>query len=163
MMKKIEVKLVKGVPNLDEISSIDDLIKDREERHRRIIRKAAIAQNKWLCQLMIMHEDYNINHYRPKPHTETDSATGRIDMWFDYEYVPIKPYGQLSKQEKHMVDKTEHLMSAMAFYDDYDMEHYHIEDHTEDGKMYDCRIYHSITTGANSESTMPHRCRFNHR
>ena len=150
--KRVEAKVVKSVPNIDEISSVDEFVKAREECHMQLIIRAAIAQNKWLCNLMTMHSDYNINHYKLKPQNDYDSATGRVDMRLDYDYVPIKPYEQLSKIEKLNVDKTKHLVSMMCFYDDYDMEHYHIEDQTEEnGEPYNYKIYYSLAKGAKNE------------
>ena len=140
-MKTIELKLpfdlYKDYPILEQI------LKENESVHERAMHSMMVAQNKMLCEMAIHHNDFDVNNYELNMSSEYHSDTGRIDISFHFDYKPSDR--DYKEADKFRINRFKHLCSLMSFYEDYELDHYRLEDrYDEHGKPYDCRIYYKM-------------------
>lgn len=138
-MRKIPIKLpIEGLS--DELENHFEMTK---AEHSKVMKNAAIAQNKMLIEMMIHHNDYDIRNYDLKFSNDYHADTGCIDISFYFDYNPSDRKN--TKSDEIRIARAEHLARTMQFYQDYDMEHYKLDDRVnENGEPYDCRIYYGF-------------------
>jgi len=141
MHKQIPIKLPIDLSQEDPF--LDEIRKENEAVHKRVMHNMMIAQNKMLTEMMIHHDDYDVLNYDLKFSNEYHADTGCIDMSFYFDYKPSDRKN--TEADKFRISRSKHIASVLSFYDDYDLDHYRIEDRVdENGKPYDCRIYYDL-------------------
>lgn len=140
-MKTIELKLPIDLYQEDPI--LEQIRKENESVHKRVVHNMMVAQNKMLCEMAIHHNDFDVNNYELKFSNDYHSDTGCIDMSFYFDYKPSDR--EYNEDDKIRISRFRHICSMMSFYEDYDIDHYQLEDrYNEYGKPYDCRIYYRM-------------------
>lgn len=140
-MKTFKVKLPIDLSQEDPI--LEQILKENESIHELVMHNMIVAQNKMLCEMAIHHNDFDFNNFELKLSNDYHSDTGCIDMSFYFDYKPSDR--EYNEDDKIRINRFRHICSMMSFYEDYDLDHYRLEDrYNEYGKPYDCRIYYRM-------------------